>query len=459
MRPMKFRRIRAYFCAAFALVALVASAQSSAPNVASVAHAAPPPLDKVTLQLKWKHQWQFAGFYAAVEQGFYEDAGLDVTLRELGDGEDPTEIVVSGEAEFGVSMSDLVLVRSKGHPVVALAPIYQHSPLVLAVDGRTGVDNFHALKGHDVALLYHEAELLAYFEYEGFSVNDVVVHPLPWTPQPLIDGKLTAMAAYSTDQIFALEQADIPYLIFNPRSAGIDFYGDTLFTTERQVRDHPERVKNFLDASLKGWKYAMENPGEICQLIYKKYSQRHSIEHLRFEAEQSASLIMPDVVEVGYMNPGRWRHISTVYASLGMLPEGFDFGGFLYDRDPKPDLTWLYASLAGSVALAVLIFLVALRYYQLNRTIRKQSLALEKAVEDLKVLRGIIPICSHCRRIRDPKGLWFHLERYIMDHSDAAFSHGICEECLEEHYGDVLRRRKKQDGKDATPPKDSGRPG
>jgi ABC-type nitrate/sulfonate/bicarbonate transport system substrate-binding protein len=97
-----------------------------------------PPLDHVTLQLKWKHQFQFAGYYAAVAKGFYREAGLDVSLVEANPAHDPTEEVLAGHADFGVGNSDLVVFRAKGKPVVVLAAIFQHSPLVLVVRAASG---------------------------------------------------------------------------------------------------------------------------------------------------------------------------------------------------------------------------------------------------------------------------------------------------------------------------------
>ena len=88
-------------------------------------------LDTVTLQLKWKHQFQFAGYYAALEKGFYRNAGLDVTIREARDGINSLSQVIKGDADFGIAMSDLILHKANGQPVVALAAIFQHSPLIL----------------------------------------------------------------------------------------------------------------------------------------------------------------------------------------------------------------------------------------------------------------------------------------------------------------------------------------
>ena len=104
-----------------------------------------------------------------------------------------------------------------------------------------------------------------------------------------------------------------------PREGGIDFYGDNFYTTERQLALNPERVKAFRNASLLGWKYAMEHQDEIVDLIYSEYSKAKSREALRFEARQMRSLIQPDLVEAGYMTAGRWRHMADTYAYLGMM--------------------------------------------------------------------------------------------------------------------------------------------
>ena len=90
----------------------------------------------VRLQLKWRHQFQFAGFYTALEKGYYREAGFDVTIIPATPGTDPVDTVLKGGADFGVASSELVLRYAKGDPVVVLASIFQHSPLALFVRAR-----------------------------------------------------------------------------------------------------------------------------------------------------------------------------------------------------------------------------------------------------------------------------------------------------------------------------------
>jgi signal transduction histidine kinase len=243
------------------------------------------PPEQVALQLKWKHQFQFAGYYAALEQGYYQDAGLDVEFREAQDGEDPVQSVLAGEAEFGVGTSELVLLRSQGEPVVALAAIFQHSPQILLARRDAGIATIHDLAGRTVMIEPQAADLLAYLQKEGLSLDSLKIVPHTYSPFALISGSVAAMSAYETDELFLVQQAGVDVLEFSPRTGGIDFYGDVLFTTEEQILKHPERAAAFRAASLRGWQYAMSHPDEMVNLILTKYTTRHSRAHLEFEAQ------------------------------------------------------------------------------------------------------------------------------------------------------------------------------
>ena len=404
-------------------------------------HAIEEPLDTVSLHLKWKHQFQFAGYYAALEKGFYRQVGLDVKIIEANFEEEPTDQVISGKADFGIAMSDLIQHRAQGKPVVALASIYQHSPLIILALKTNGIENIHDLKGKKISLEQHSEQLISYLKSEGLPSHKLIIHPHDYDINKLISGKVDAMSAYSTDEPFLLEQKGIEYSSFSARAAGIDFYGDTLFTSENQIFQHPERVAAFLDASIEGWQYALENTEEIIDLILSKYSTRHLREHLLFEATMTKRLVMADVIEVGYMNPGRWLHIANSFKELNLIPKDFTLEGFIYDRNPPKNLRWFYFSLIGSIVLASLAFLLVWKFHKINQSLKweineriKYITQLKEAKDQIKSLKGIIPICMYCKEIRDDKGYWNQLEKYISEHAEVEFSHGVCKKCLKKHY-------------------------
>ena len=219
------------------------------------AQTVPPPnqnLDHVRLQLKWTHEFQFAGYYQAIEQGYYRDAGLDVELFEAHTGIDPADEVLEGKAEFGVGTSNLVLRRAKGEPLVVLGVVFQHSPLIMIAKTNSGVNDIHDLVGKPIMIDAQGADIYAYFNAEGVDSSKLKILPQVFNLQPLIDGSIAATSAYSTDEPFQLRKAGIGFIEFSPREGGIDFYGDNLFTTEAQIRDHPDRVRAFRAASFRG---------------------------------------------------------------------------------------------------------------------------------------------------------------------------------------------------------------
>ena len=341
-----------------------------------------PALTHVTLQLKWKHQFQFAGYYAAIAQGYYRAAGLDVKLVEGSPDHDPTEEVLAGHADYGVGNSDLLLFRSHGRPVVVLADIFQHSPLILVARAASGAKDLQALHDKKLMMIPSEsAEIFAYFKHEGVDPTTLNVRPHTFNIEDFINGNVDAMSAYSTDEPFKLKQRGVDFYTFVPRSGGIDFYGDCLFTTADEIRRHPEQVRAFRAASLKGWEYAMDHPEEIVDLILRDYNtQGNTREHFLFEAAQTAELMHAELIEVGHINPGRWQDMADTYAEFGMLPRDFSLNGFLYDPNPKPNYVPYYWTLAMVTVIAVAALGWALPLYRLNLRLRA-NLVREQALQ------------------------------------------------------------------------------
>lgn len=340
--------------------------------------------ESVTLQLRWKHQFQFAGYYAAQQQGYYADANLDVQIVEAQEGVDPIGTVVNGGAQFGVGTSELVLWRSRGERVVVLGVIFQHSPLVLLTTRQSGLDNLHALTGKKIAIEANSAELLAYLQDEGIDTSQLQVIEHGFSPDAFLSGAVDATSAYSTDEPFLVRDAGLDYQMFSPRAAGIDFYGDVLFTTEDYLNAHPHQVQAFLDASLKGWEYAFAHQDELIDYIYSRLTQRHSREHLQFEAEQMRRLIQPDLIKPGYMYEGRWRYIAETYARVGLIPDVFPVKQMLYQVDPEVDFTPLYTSIGIGAVIALLIGFISLRFYRLNRTLHSEIDKREQIEQQLR---------------------------------------------------------------------------
>ncbi|MCK6606410.1 MAG: ABC transporter substrate-binding protein [Ignavibacteriaceae bacterium] len=329
-------------------------------------------LRKVTLQLKWKHQFQFAGYYAAVEKGFYRRAGLDVQLKEAELSRDPKLEVMNGNAEFGIATSDILFLQEGEINAVVLAAIFQHSPQILLASQKAGVNNVHRLSGKTIAMEPNAADLIAYLSDEGITPDKYATVPHEFGITQLTDNTADAISAYATDEPYLLEKSGFSYTILSPLSGGIDFYGDVLFTTSRMIENQPELVESFRKASLEGWKYALSNKSEIIDLILEKYSKRHSKEHLEFEASKTDRYIVPEIIEIGYSNPGRWESILSIYKRLGKINQHVSTERMFYSHYQKTDtpLPWGLISVYSLLTFAVAG--VAYFFYSVSRRLKKE---------------------------------------------------------------------------------------
>lgn len=174
-------------------------------------------LQAVTLQLKWKHQFQFAGYYAALDKGFYRDAGFDVQISEHEGARSPLEVLLDGDAAFAVSGSDIVITRAQGKPVVALATVYQHSPYAFLVRGDSGIERIGDLAGRRIMIGkgFQDAALQATLKRSGLTEDDYQRIPISfnvkYNTQGMSRGRLLYEASASRELIQPL-LVDIGYM-------------------------------------------------------------------------------------------------------------------------------------------------------------------------------------------------------------------------------------------------------
>lgn len=327
-------------------------------------------LTPVKLQLKWTHQFQFAGFYMAKAQGYYQKAGLDVSFIEVNPAMDPVQAVLEGQAQFGVGTTDLLQNVSKGDPVVVLGVTFQHSPLALATTSpeiKSPID----LIGRKVMIEDNSAELFAYLKKFGITKKDIILHRHRLTPADLIAGKVDALSIYTTTELSDLKTANIPHKVFYPIETGIDFYGDNLFTTQDMINTHPDVVAAFRDASFKGWQYALTHKEETIRHILSDYLTTRSYEDLQFEANVTTELMQNNRIYPGNMTLQHWQEIAEVYHQMGFLVSPPELTNFLYDpnqrrADIESQLT-LFTTLSIIFALlAIFAFVLARRLKLLN---------------------------------------------------------------------------------------------
>lgn len=279
-------------------------------------------LERVSLQLKWLHQFQFAGYYVALERGYYRDAGLDVEIRQGGPGIDATIDVGSGKADFGVCMTGVLLPQPGLAKLTVLGVIFQHSAANILVPSRARINAPSELTGRRLMDASGSEDLAAMLKQQGVDYAALPRVEHTGNPLDLVTGKADAMVSYVTNEPFVFEQNGIPYRSFTPRTFGFDFYGDNLCTSEELLRRKPEMVRAFLAASLKGWEQALAEKQETVDLILRNYPVIKSREALMFEAVRTEALIQPGLIKLGSQTAERWRAIAKIYQDIGLLPKG-----------------------------------------------------------------------------------------------------------------------------------------
>lgn len=324
-----------FLAAALLLASLSLSAAATANGQA---------LEHVSLQLKFFHQFQFAGYYAAKAQGFYAEEGLDVAINERQPGQDYIRQILDGQFDYGIGDSGIIAHYAKGEALTALAAIFQHDALVLFSKQSSAIVSPYEMAGKLVmydAIGQNNAPIRALLAEAGLNENRYIPVAESFDIEDLIQDKVDVMSGYITDKPFQFRQLGIKVNIINPQSYGIDFYGDLLFTSHRELRQHPGRADRFKRASLKGWQYALDHPEETIRLIQDEYHSRLSFEQLRFEAAETRKLIMPDRVSIGQIEEPRLRRVAETYANLKLAPRLSDeqLSGFIHRNSPSLDLS------------------------------------------------------------------------------------------------------------------------
>jgi len=290
-------------------------------------------LDKVSLQLEWKYQFEHAGFIMAKELGFYERAGLDVELREYQVGDDPLNRVLSGESDFGIYNGNLALgAQGAIEPIIFLATYLQVSPLVVVTQpdiknpaqliNKSIMGTPHELKYSSIALM------LAHF---GISNKNAQFINHTYHVDDFVSGNIDAMVVFRTNQLYELDRRSVEYNIIDPADYGFYMSAVNLFASKSSHENSPERVKRFVDASTAGWQYAMDHPEETIDVIYNRYSQLKSRDELRFEAAVMRDMMLLDLYPIGTTQPELTKRVFEQFVRLNLVSPDADVAGMVFE--------------------------------------------------------------------------------------------------------------------------------
>ncbi|TPE47350.1 transporter substrate-binding domain-containing protein [Maribrevibacterium harenarium] len=305
--------------------------------------------EKVTLRLQWKHQFEFAGFYMAKELGYYAEAGLDVDILEYENGMDIVKEVSEGRSDFGIWGSGIIERAQQGEPIVFLANYFKRSPLALA----TSADISFPSELEGKRLMVSDADIKNANYTQMFRTFKVDVSKIEFVQptfdvQDFIDGKVDGVSIFLTNEPYILKKNGVPYNIIDPNNFGVELYDVNVFTSRDFAERSPEQTAAFVEASNKGWYYALEHIDEAVELIKAKYdSQNKSRDHLVYEAQQTVRMMQPKNYPIGSIDLNRVTRIGNLFNEMGLTQTAANTNFVFNAASPgvaltSDELTFLY---------------------------------------------------------------------------------------------------------------------
>jgi NitT/TauT family transport system substrate-binding protein len=289
----------------------------------------------VRLQLQWVTQSQFAGYYAAVDQGFYEAEGLDVTILEGAVDIVPQQVVASGGAEFGIAWVPKVLEsREAGADLVNIAQVFQRSGTLQVSFKETGIESVEDFRGMNIGTwgFGNEHELFAAMRAAGIdpaNAEDVTIIQQPFDMSLLFNGEVDAAQAMTYNEYAQVleavdDQGNFLYTaddlnVINYNDVGTAMLQDHIFSSEAYLAGETNGVSNediavrFIKASLMGWIYARDNFEEAVQIVLDN-GPTLGTGHMTWQLNEINKLIWPSPMGVGMLDEALWAQ--TVAVSL-----------------------------------------------------------------------------------------------------------------------------------------------
>ena len=282
----------------------------------------------------WLDQFEFAGFYVAKEKGFYKDLGLEVNLKKFDSNINIVQEVLDKKTTFGTSSSSLIIDKSLGKDIVLLGSIFQSSPLILLALKNSNIKNISDIKNKKIMLTKDQqlfATLQAMLSSKNIQLSDTKILDHSFNVNDLINKKTDLMLAYTTNEPFQLKEKGYGSQIFHPKDYGFDFYEELIFTSKDFANNNPKIVKDFYDASIKGWQYAFDNIEEVSKLIFEKYNpQKKSLKSLIFEAKEMKKLVYDKEGQIGTITKERVNLIKNSYQVMGLLNNDINIDELIY---------------------------------------------------------------------------------------------------------------------------------
>lgn len=289
--------------------------------------------DKVTVQLSWFHGVEYAGFYAAIDQGYYADANIEVTLNAGGPETNPLDEVHNGNAQFGIGGGDsLITARSNGQNFVAVATIFKENPLAITSLKQDNITTPNDLVGKTVGVYSTDLSnffdlpflaLMSRTDLDRETMNYALIQDFQGANE-IKAGNMDAMSGmFATDQQVMADQAGDELNFIFYKDYGFDVYINTIFTTEALRQSNPDLVRRFVQATVKGYQYAIENTDAVAELALG-YDETLDLAYQQAVMKEQIPFINTGDGQIGAMNESIWNNTQDILLEFDLLASPID---------------------------------------------------------------------------------------------------------------------------------------
>ena len=277
----------------------------------------------IHFQPDWFANGQFAGFYSAVDEGFYAEAGLDVEIGTFAFGSPFIENVATNKAQFG-TIEGYILMNAiaKGQPLVALGAVLQTSPGGYIFLKELGIQTGADLAGKRVGIHAYAEELLPYFiKAAGVDPSTVTAVPVKNDIEKLLSGEIDLLQGYAIDEYLQVKRQtseEVGFLTFE--ELGLPMYSMVLYTSRDFADEHTEVVEKFMTATARGWEFALEHPVEAASTLIEAQGESHQPQtELVEQIKAMRPFVKPGGRGILKTNKARWEIMNKRFLEVGLI--------------------------------------------------------------------------------------------------------------------------------------------
>jgi ABC-type nitrate/sulfonate/bicarbonate transport system substrate-binding protein len=285
--------------------------------------------DKVSLQLNWVFQAQFAGYFVAQEEGLYEAENLDVDIIPGTGTFRPIDKVISKEVDFAVVTDpiEILQAREAGHPIIAVAAIYQKNANIWVSLAEKNITKPQDMVGKRIGtrpvgeVAYRILLAAANVDQAEVKDNEVIIED--FTIRPIIEGQVDVMHDYALSGPLLAKRQGLDLNIITLADQGVFLQNELLVVHEDFLKANPDLVKRFVQASLKGWDIAVKEPEKGVEATLK-FDETLDAAHQTDMMAATIDLVDPQAAPVGHMDEKIWQQTMQIALDQGLISKPVD---------------------------------------------------------------------------------------------------------------------------------------